>query len=404
MFSDEDRQAQAQYIKELCGMISIISLTWIVWSFLLLSCHADCASGKGKDYFDDHSDTSNEEDNDDSSQFETDSINNETIATNAAVLTNSNSSTVDENFSYRCFSIFSCCCSNQLANRRRRRYIIRAFFALFGLLSAISGALILPKTYSPIINAAETTSHHLEDVQLILSKIQRLLKVVDQTADATLQINAELKDVLPGLCPGLPQSEFVWELGVDPVEIGLVLERGYQDFYTSAGDTIAQVHESTTDIDALIRNVEFGIQSVQDEMWILPLLTIGMTILTCVCLLAVFWAILQERFPSTCYHALSQDRFEQVLAYFILPLFAFLITVIWILLSALAIGAVVVSDICLPSPNSSIHSIISSRGMDMESFLGQSISSYVSVSRIGCTMERSINLLNSPKVLLSTLV
>jgi hypothetical protein len=373
MFSN-DRQAQAKYIKELVGMISLLLLAWILWSFLLLSCRANCVSGKGFCFDDSETQsllTSDEEDDDAASTFDEHSI-----VTNAAVLTTcdksetGNDAAVDRNGSNRSLRI--------MAFRRR---FIRIAFLLFGILSAICGALVFSKTYSPVINAAETTSHHLEDVQFIVATIARTMKVIHQTADAAQQIHNDLDAVLDGLCPGMPPDDLAQELGVDPRDVVLLLERGYAEFTESSGSAMAKVDDSTTRIDALLRDVEAGIQEVQDRMWILPLLVLCTTILTVVSLLAVFWVMIQESFPST-HNASSQISFEHIMAWAILPLFVFLTFALWILASAFSIGAVVVTDICLPSPDASIHSILLSQGMDMESFLGKSISSYTSVSPV----------------------
>jgi hypothetical protein len=391
MFSN-DRQAQAKYIKELFGMISLLLLAWILWSFLLLSCRADCLSGKGFCFDDSETQsllTSDEED-DAASTFENDQedcLDQRSIVTNAAVLTTcdksetGNDASVDRNGSNRCLCIMAFCCSDEVAPMKRRLKLIRIAFLLFGILSAICGALVFPKTYSPMINAAETTSHHLKDVQFIVATIKRALKVIHQTADAAQHIHNDLDAVLDGLCPGMPPYDLAQELGVDPRDVVLLLERGYAEFTESSGNAMAQVDDSTTKIDALIRNVETGIQEAQDRMWIFPLLVLCTTILTVVSLLAVFWVMIQESFPST-HHALSQISFEHIMAWAILPLLVFLTFALWILTSAFSIGAVVVTDICLPSPDDSIHSILLSQGMDVESFLGKAISSYTSVSPV----------------------
>eukprot|EP00980_Cylindrotheca_fusiformis_P027003 scaffold18384_cov109-Cylindrotheca_fusiformis.AAC.1 len=375
--NDDDRQAQVQYIKELFGMIFTIFLVGIVWTFLLLSCRADCFEKKTKNHDDDNA--RNDQENNDRNDDDDDNLSN--MAVNGAMATTTTTPKEKSN----CYRTSPKC---------RRMMIIRILFIFFGLLLVVSSALFHTKTYSPIVNATDSITYHLlVDVRFVMSKIEKVLKVVHQTLEAVQEIQNDLEMInvpLPPpegllLCPDLSAEELANELEVDPQEFVLFLDRSVEGFEDVAGDVMVQLQDSTTEINDIIWNVESVIQLSQDQLWVLPLLTLSATILTTVTLLAVVWAMIQEQRPVSFYYAMSQIRFEQFLGWIILPIFALLTLSLWVVGSAFWLGAIAMSDICLPSPAVTIDYILqeSRRGagidMDSTSIVGQSISTYMSV-------------------------
>lgn len=386
MFFSDDEREQAKYIKSLIGLVGSILLTWALWSALIFFWKRKsngCASGQGFRVEVDEFTAAN------SFSYGNDAHENERTfdddMTDAKVDTFDESSIVtDETASFdgskMCRQYHrSCLCSNDSKNVKQRKFCTRIFYFFFGILSLLCSFMVLNKMYYPIINAAENTSRVLEKVEYIIARAGWTIKVGRQTALTADEIRSDFALSQDQLCPMIPQEHFAHELGVDPTSIILFLDRDFPFFMRSAEGVISSFETTSLQIEMVLDRMEFGIQTVQDQLWILSLLFFLVMALTAVSLFSVLWAACQERFPST-YEEQDQTRMEQVMAWGILPFFFMATFLVWVLVAATSLSTTVITDVCLPSPDVTIQAFLQSQGVDTNSVFGISAASYLDVS------------------------
>jgi hypothetical protein len=404
MLSD-DRSSHAKYIKGMFGLATFYFIVWLLWSFLILGCrhqNAGCLSGQAfprsslptvySSSEAGNQDVIGEEGSTDEalhvkSNQSTDSFNDSeyrldenSVITDGTLDLKIHAGHVDMACDVPdpvCY--VRCCCPSDAQAVRRRKIGTRIVFVFFGSLVIACTILFITGGYFPMIDATETFSQLLGEGFLIVHRIQWALKVVRKTSAATNHIHQTLVSSLDRLCPNIPVDMLGSVLGVDPRTATLYVERGYSYFLDSVEDKLPLIDSGTNEIDQIIGQVDHRIQQTQENLWVVPVVILCVAIITIVWLLQIFWIMMQEYSQFT-YDELAQIRQEQILVWLILPFFVLLTFLLWIIAIGVSIGAIAVTDICLPSPDTSIQIVLQTRNVGMESFLGKSITSYTRVS------------------------
>ncbi|CAJ1956047.1 unnamed protein product [Cylindrotheca closterium] len=363
----DNQEAQAQFIKEVLGVATILFSIWLSWSCLLLIFRgANCVSEKL--YFPQQ--TSHTSDSTIESTDESSDGNKETDDSSGLSCDSSPDSQVED-----AHPSTSYCQSFIKFIGNYWHLIFRTLFAIACMASVCSSVLVFGLTSFPAVSVLESTDHLIEETQLIVTTTQRAMKVIQETSIFTTQIEAKMRSELIGLCPGLPHFYLAHKLGVDPFEFTMFLDRGNEDFATffQFSGTLDAAGKVETQLQVAID----GIQAGQDWIWVLSLLMLCVTTLTLVFLFSMFWAILQEQLDKW-HYAEQQGQWENMMSWCIVPLFAIITLMVWVAAISLSIGAIVVTDVCLPTPDESVLFVL--RNMDdsvMNPMLLDAASAYV---------------------------
>ncbi|KAL3934264.1 MAG: hypothetical protein SGBAC_009977 [Bacillariaceae sp.] len=389
MFTD-DHEAQAQYIKELLGVATILFSIWLFWSCFLLMCRGtNCISEEWccplptllssaattvSSVNDAFSDEDNKEKDDDESGASEES---------------SSDSQMDKNDDE---PPTSCCHSCFKIINNHWHLILRTVFAIACMTSICSSVLVFGLTTFPTVSVFETTDHLMEETQLIVTTTQRAIKLSQEVSTAAIQIETKMKSELIGLCPGLPHFYLVHELGVDPYDFVLFLDRTNEEFSTLVQDSATRALDATVTAEMRLQDARDAIQLGQDWIWILSLLMLCLATLTLTFLLSMFWAIFQEQFDKW-YYSGQQQQWENMMSWCIVPVFATITAVIWAAAISLSIGAIVITDVCLPTPDESVLFVL--RNMDNPLMKNPRILDMASFYMTGCHDNDPLHILNA---------
>lgn len=386
MFTN-DHDGQAEYIKGILGVATILFSIWLVWSCLLLmfrgaNCDLCCTNQ-----------TSNSSK---STTGSTDESLNEEQA-----MESTNSCSDDESSVFSFDSSQNRCTDNvqppsgfqsfAKSIRKHAHWILRFGLLISSLALISSSVLVLGKASFPAISAMETTDHLMEEAQLVFTTTQRAIRVIQETSNVTTLLEAKLKQDLIGLCPDLPHFYLVHELGVDPYDFVLFLHHGNRDFSNIFDSSANRALASIGNAVGQLQTARDGIQVVQDWIWILPLLMLCMSIFTLVFIFSVFWAMLQERLDNW-YYADQQEQWEKTVSWAVVPVFAILAAVVWAAAIALSTGAIVVTDICLPTPDENILFLL--RTMDDAVVTPRVLDAASAYMTVSCLRKSSIAEIN----------
>lgn len=359
----DDHEGQATYVKEVLGVATILFTIWLVWSCLLLICRgANCVSA---DMCCSHptskSSAPTTRSNDESLNGELEAESGDSLE--ATDDDDSRGTSCDSNPNANMDNVqpTSGCHSFAKTIGKHWHLILRFLFLLASTALLSSSVLVLDKASFPVISVLETTDHLIEEAQHIVATTHRAIRVIQDTTSASAKIEGQLRLDLIDLCPDLPHFYLVHELGVDPYDFVLFLDRGHSEFSAFFESSADRALEATAKAELQLQSARDAIQVGQDWIWILSLLMLCMTIFTLVFLFSVFWAIVQEQFDKW-YYALQQKQWENMMAWAIVPLFAILSAVVWAAAIFLSTGTIIVTDVCLPTPDESILFVL--RNMD----------------------------------------
>jgi hypothetical protein len=355
-FFSSDREAQENYAEGLIGLgsflLSFAFLWYVVLLVLKLKGHeAGCAAGRA---FGTEASTSTK------SLSETDDSNQDNVSAESSVVKYDDrelDSNPPDDDNER-----SGCCSDHSLHLRQRQYRTRLAYFFFAFLSLVCSFLLLTSTYQPLEDATDNASRVAVEGEMIVDSIESVIQAVESAALIADDIMVTISLNFTELCPDVAPEYFGNELGVDPRDAVLFLDREYDNFLDFARENMVMVQEVASQARGVLGYVDDSIQTTEDRLWALPFLIAFIIVLTVISTSGVFVAMCREPLDSEP----TTSFIERFLAWGILPAMIIWTLLGWTLVICFCFGTVIASDVCVSGggPDATIQTILEVQRID----------------------------------------
>jgi ABC-type nickel/cobalt efflux system permease component RcnA len=395
-----DREAQLAYVKRLVGLGSFLLAFVLLWFLVLIvlklkGAEVGCASGRA---FSRRWDKAPSDKDDSSASYnETciqDDVSDNEMDEKADPLHNGAQPSTDvDDYARELVAVpiadeekdkSSCgCCSNHPRHVQRRKRRTRIAFLMTGGLSLACGGLLLTHMYRPLEETTETTSQVIGEGQLIIYRMQQVLRVVREAVNVADRMMEQIPLEVSVLCPNVPPSEFITELGVNPQDVVLFLTQEYESFLGPVRDNMDSVEDVASEMYEALADAQTAVAETEERLWVFLVLVISTMGLALISILGVGVAMHLSTSPE--HGVRSSSWTEGILAWIILPLLVLSTVLGWALVVSLCFGTVLTTDVCMAgrseTPDATIEAILRASQLDPHGTTFGLITAYTGVSQ-----------------------
>jgi len=241
----------------------------------------------------------------------------------------------------------TCCCSPRPEHVERRKFLTRAVFALFAMVSLMSCILLITEMYIPLESAAMTTSEVVQDAAAIVDELNGVLEILDEAEVGTDTMIETTPMEYETLCPGLLIENFQSQFGFNPQSMIQTISSEYQNYLPTIVDALKTAQETGDSVTGMLVDINEAVGTANKNLWVIPLI-ICITILIIFSQLALMLAVVfrEQKFKGI---ETTVPQVENCYGWTILPLQIIVVLVSWLLVIVFCFGIVITTDSCMPS-------------------------------------------------------
>ena len=265
----------------------------------------------------------------------------------------------------------------QIPVRQRR---MQMAFGLLSLATIVCVPMILIFSFAPLKEAATDSEAFLVEARDIVNEVDASLVAIESATQNVVRIVEGVTFDINDICPAAADPTFAnGEVAEELQGMLTLFESGYQDVESRLSDAISDtVIEVSRKVSDALDVAENAYHKMDDYVWMVPGLLLVLSSLLVILSVGVFLA----------WKAQSNDRFQDILSYGILPFFFALSIGSWAMAAAAGLTTAASSDVCLSvgsqgSPDDTV-ALALQYGGQVNGTVGQFVSAYTS----GCTGDK----------------